>query len=68
MVTAKQIILYINTLPQAPYKIYLGTAEENFKKRYYTHKKSFKNIKKANGTTFLKYVWEVQDKYKETSS
>ena len=49
-----------------PDKIYLGTAEGNFKKRYYNHKTSFKNREKANDTTLSKYVWEVKDKYKET--
>ena len=51
-----------------PDKIYLGTAEGNFKKRYYNHKTSFKNREKANDTTLSKYVWEVKDKYKETPS
>ena len=45
-----------------PDKIYLGTAEGNFKKRYYNHKTSFKNREKANDTTLSKYVWEVKDK------
>ena len=49
-----------------PDKIYLGTAEGNFKKRYYNHKTSFKNREKANDTTLSKYVWEVKNKYKET--
>ena len=34
-----------------PYKIYLGTAEGNFKKWFYNRKTSFKNRKKANDTT-----------------
>ena len=51
-----------------PDKIYLGTAEGNFKKRYYNHKTSFKKRDKANDTTLSKYVWEVKDKYKETPS
>ena len=51
-----------------PNKIYLETAEGNFKKRYYNHKTSFKNREKANDTTLSKYVWEVKDKYKETPS
>ena len=51
-----------------PDKIYLRTAEENFKKRYYNHKTSFKNREKTNDTTLSKHVWEVKDKYKETPS
>ena len=49
-------------------KIYLGTAEGNFKKRHYNHKTSLKNREKANDNTLSKYVWEVKDKYKETPS
>ena len=49
-------------------KIYLGTAEGDFKKRYHNHKTSFKNREKANDTTLSKHVWEVNDKYKETPS
>ena len=30
-----------------PRKVYLGTAEGNFKQRYYNHKKSFRNQKYA---------------------
>ena len=66
--TSYIIYKYVASTTVNPDKISLGTAEGNFKKRYYTHKKSFKNIKKANDTTFLKYVWEVKDKYKETPS
>ena len=51
-----------------PDEIYIGTAEGNFKKRYYNHKTSSKNREKANDTTFSKYEWEVKDKYKETPS
>ena len=32
-------------------KIYPGTAEGNFKERYYNHKTSFKNREKVNDTT-----------------
>ena len=49
-----------------PDKIYLGTAEGNFRKRYYNHNKSFKNREKANNTTLSKNLWKVKDKYKET--
>ena len=70
MVTAKQLILYINTVSTIVNqdKIYLGTAEGDFRKRYYNHKTSLKNREKANDTTLLKYVREVKDKYKETPS
>ena len=49
-------------------KIYLGTAEGNFRKRYYNHKVSFKNRQKENDITLSKQAWEVKNKYKETTS
>ena len=39
-----------------PRKAYLGTAGGDFKQRYYNHKKSFRNRKYANGTSFSKYI------------
>ena len=48
-----------------PDKIYLGTAAENFKKRYSNHKTSFKNREKTNDIILSKYV---KDKYKEMPS
>ena len=66
--TSDIIYKYIASTTVNPDKIYLGTAEGNFKKRYYNHKTSFKNRGKANGTTLLKYVWKVKNKYKETPS
>ena len=71
MITAKQVILYIKCIASTtlnPDKIYLGTAKENFKKRYYNHKASLKNRENANHTTLSKYLWEIKDKYKETPS
>ena len=37
-----------------PRKVYLGTAEGDFKQRYYNHKKSFRNGKYANKTSVSK--------------
>ena len=51
-----------------PDKIYLGTAEGNFQKRYCNYKTLFKNKEKANDTILSKYAWEVKDKYKKTPS
>ena len=42
----------------------LGTAEGDFKKRFYNHRKSFNNETSANDTTLSKYIWEL----KETSN
>ena len=47
-----------------PNKVYLGTAESDFKKRFYNHRKSFNNEGSANDTTLSKYIWEL----KETSN
>ena len=45
-------------------KVYLETAEGDFEKRFYNHRKSFNNEVSANDTTLSKYIWEL----KETSN
>ena len=51
--------------PDKPNKVYLGTAEGDFKKRFYNHRKSFKNEASASNTTLSKkYIWKL----KETSN
>ena len=50
--------------PDKPNKMCLGTAEGDFKKRFYNHRKSFSNESSANDTTLSKYIWEL----KETSN
>ena len=50
--------------PDKPNKVYLKTAEGDFKKQFYNHRKSFNNEGSANDTTLSKYVWEL----KETSN
>ena len=47
-------------------KVYLGTAEGDFKKRFYNHKKSFKNRGYASDTSLSKYIWEMKHKHNET--
>ena len=49
-----------------PWKRLLGTAEGDFKQRYYKHKKSFRNQKYANDTSLSKYIWEMKDKHNTT--
>ena len=49
-----------------PRLLYLGTAEGDFKQRYYNHKKSFKNRKYANETSLSKYIREMKDKHNTT--
>ena len=46
-----------------PRKVYLGTAEGDFKQRYYNHKKSFRNRKYATETSLSKHIWEMKDKH-----
>ena len=50
--------------PDKPKKVYLGTAEGDFKKRFSNHRKSFNNEGSANDTTLSKYIWKL----KETSN
>ena len=49
-----------------PDKVYLGTTQGEFKKRFYNHKKSFKNRGYASDTSLSKYIWEMKDKHNET--
>ena len=42
--------------PDKPNKVYLGTAEGDFKKRFYNHRKSFNDESSANDTTLSKYI------------
>ena len=48
-------------LSSNPNKVYLGTAEGDFKERFYNHRKSFNSEASANDTTFLKYIWELKE-------
>ena len=52
------IYKYVVTATGHPRKVYLGTAEGDFKQRYYDHKKSFRNWKYANETSLSKYNLE----------
>ena len=45
--------------PDKPNKVYLGTAEGDFKKRFYNHRKSFNNEASANDTTLSTYMWKL---------
>ena len=48
--------------PDKRNKVYFGTAEGDFKKRFYNHWKSFNNEANANDTTLSKYIWELKEK------
>ena len=48
--------------PDKPNKVYLGTAESDFKKQFRNHRKSFNNDGGANDTTtFSIYIWELKE-------
>ena len=51
------------TAADHPWKVYLSTAEGNFKQRYYDHKMSYRSRKYANETSLSKYIWELKDKH-----
>ena len=46
-----------------PDKVYLGTAAEDFRKRYYNHINSFKNQTQMIETTLAKYIWEQKQRH-----
>ena len=47
-----------------PNKVYLVTAEGDFKQRFYNHRMSFNNEGHSTDTTLSKYVWEIKRKLK----
>ena len=47
-----------------PNKVYLDTAEGDFKQRFYNHRMSFNNEGHSKDTTLSKYVWEIKKKLK----
>ena len=49
-----------------PQKVYLGLTEGSWKQRNYRHKFSFSNKKYAHSTALSKYVWDCEDKIKQT--
>ena len=69
MVTVNKMLLSTNVFVSTsvnPDKVYLWTAEGEFKKRYYNHTKLFRHCSYAKETTFSKYVREIKDKCNET--
>ena len=46
-----------------PRKVYLGTAEYDFKQWYHNYKKSFRYWKYANEKSLSKYIFEMKDKH-----
>ena len=54
--------------PGKPNKVYLGTAEGDFKKRFCNHRKLFNNEGSANETTLSKYIWELKEASNSSST
>ena len=65
-----QDIIYKCTVstPVNPDKVYLGTTEGDFKKRYYNHTKSFRNKRYTSDTSLSKYIWQINGKHQEIPS
>lgn len=58
----------VASVPERPDKVYLGTAEGEFKTRFYNHKKSFNNRRYIKDTTLSSYIWEMKEKFNVTPS
>ena len=43
-------------------KVYIGSTQDVFKKRFYNHKCSFTHETYKNNTSLLKYIWEIKTK------
>ena len=65
-----QDIIYKCTVSTSvkPDKLYLGTKEGDFKKRYHNYTKSFHNKWHTNDTSLSKYIWEIKEKHQENLS
>ena len=62
--TENMVYKCIASVDGYPNKVFLGTAEGNFKQYCYNHWTSF-NIKcHSTDTTLSKYVWEIKEKFK----
>ena len=48
--------------------MYLGTAEGDFEKQFYNHRKSFNSEASVNDTTLSKYIWELKETSKSSSA
>ena len=55
-------ILYksIASTPTKPQQVYIGISEDEWKKRYCNHTKSFRNKRYKNETSLSSYVWKIK--------
>ena len=56
---------YVASVDGYPSKFYLGTAEGDFKQRFYNHRMSFKNEGCSREARLSKYVSEIKKKFKK---
>ena len=65
-----QDIIYKCTVSTSvnPDKVYLRTAEGDFKKLYHNHMKSFCNKQYTNDKSLSKYILEIKEKHQENLS
>ena len=56
---------YVASVDGYPSKFYLGTAEGDFKQRFYNHRMSFNNESRPREATLSKYVSEIKKKFKK---
>ena len=59
---------YIASVDGYPLKVYLGTAEGDFKQRFYNHRMSFNSVGHSTDKTLSNYVLEMKKKFKIMSS
>ena len=50
----------IVSVPAKPDKSYIGLSEDEWKKHYYNHRKSFRNQRYQSETMLSSYVWEAK--------
>ena len=53
---------------RVPYKVYLGTAEDDFRQHFYNHRMLFNSEGYSADKTLFKYVWGVKKKLKIMAS
>ena len=58
--TINKVYKRIASLPTQPNKTYIGSSENEWKKRYYNHRKSFQNQHYQSETMLSSYAWETK--------
>ena len=58
--TMNTVYKCIVSVPTKPDKSYIGLSGDEWKKRYYNHRKSFRNQRYQSETMLSSYVWETK--------